>query len=1269
MSQPSLARLLDTLSGRFELRGWLGSGGMGFVHRAFDHALGREVALKTLRASDPTLLYSLKQEFRAAASLCHPNLVQLHELFVVGSECFFTMELVDGVPFTRFVRQGWVARLPTPRTTLLGSSPNLPDTESSAPAQSAILRTRRGRHRGELEPAAAGASVRLSLATAQLVAAVAALHEAGRIHCDIKPSNILITAGGRLVLLDFGLSSPLQGQLGRAEFAGTLTYAAPEQLWGEPLTPATDWYSVGGVLFEAVTGRLPAEDLRKTAARHVNLPGFVDPAFLDSVAALLEPNPADRPVREVILRALGEGGASAGADPHFVGRAAERRRLELALQSAASGWLTAVDVHGESGIGKTELVRQFALEAARRGALVAHGQCRLQESVSHQALDQIVDDLSAYLSALPRQELATFLPQGFSNLVRMFPVLGRVAAQCGVAPSSPDTADAAAVREQATRVLRTLLWRICAEHPVLLWIDDAHWGDAESLRLLCELLEPPAPPLLLILSHRDARAPWVSACSDIVAQSNGQWLDVPTGALGVDESRRLARQWLGTDLATDEPLVARIAAEAEGLPLFLGQLCRSIAERVAAGAAADRLALSLREVVEGRVGELSGPERRIVELAALVEAPLPVAVILTAAGSLVGGSLLVFRLAAAQLLKLSGARSEPSVASFHQRVREIVLTGLNPAQQRSGHRALVDAMDHLRGLPEPETLLYHLLGAGERERALAVARRAAAAATHRLAFAHAASLYRTAVELCECPGELDAALQRNLADALAAAGQAGAAGEQFLALAERADAAESLRLLQRAAENFLVGGFLERGVAVLGRALTLARLRLPTSRIGAVLQGLAQIARFWLRARLPARVLRGRAEALDPLRAELCLSAAKGFGVVDPMLSAHFAFLALNLADRAGDAVARGSALCLSGMILAAAPGRLGKWGSAWLDEASRSADALARASLRGTVDVCRGQVELASGNWSGALAHCESASHWLALERDATTWERNMARVISIRALEELGDSRRAWASAAEWLTDARVRGDLYAETTARLYLAFAQLASDRPDETERMATLTLQQWTEKPPPFQEFYRLRALAYARLYREQPEAALELAERADQTLRSAQLQHFPVAILEICLLRARIRSCLCAQSGARTDGTARECERDLERMERLGRPDARGHAALLRAGLELRRGRCDRARALLRSARDQFNARQMSLACAYVTVLESCLPPLPGDPDRWLEAEAVLRSRGIVRPLAWLAMHGVHPGVSAVRTLASERAVTFASVRALHPQR
>src|SRR3954447_1687930 len=90
--------------GRFEVRGTLGAGGAGTVYRAFDHQLGREVALKQLRHAAGRDLYRFKKEFRALADIVHPNLVALHELHAVEGDWYFTMELVEGVSFIDWVR-------------------------------------------------------------------------------------------------------------------------------------------------------------------------------------------------------------------------------------------------------------------------------------------------------------------------------------------------------------------------------------------------------------------------------------------------------------------------------------------------------------------------------------------------------------------------------------------------------------------------------------------------------------------------------------------------------------------------------------------------------------------------------------------------------------------------------------------------------------------------------------------------------------------------------------------------------------------------------------------------------------------------------------------------------------------------------------------------------------------------------------------------------------------------------------------------------------
>jgi hypothetical protein len=1247
MPEPSPGKLLHTLSSRFELREQIGSGSMGVVHRAFDHELGREVALKTLRANDPELFYSLKEEFRTAASIVHPNLVELYELFVDGAEGFFTMELLDAAPFDRSV---WQRPVSSVRCTSASAAQRTPAARPAVRwASSAPLRTDPSEDGGAASTSPRSetpSAARLSSAAAQLVEAVAALHDAGRLHGDLKPSNILMTREGRLVVLDFGLSSPLLEQLVGRGFSGTLAYAAPEQVWSGELTAATDWYSVGVILYEALTGELPerGDQLQAGldqawAALDPESKSHLPAQFVSLLAELLRLDPAERPTRDVIMAVLGRArqprDTSHVHERHFVGRERPLAALRGALEAARAGWLTVVDVHGASGMGKTELIRQFALQTMHGDALMVRGQCRLDESVSYQALDQVIDDLSKHLALLPRAERMAFLPEDFSSLVRVFPVLGRLART----ERLPADVDASLVRQRAVVALRQMLWRLCAWQPLIVWVDDANWGDAESQRLLCDLLREPAPPLLLIFSHREAVAPWLRPVADALAAARGQWLEIEVGPLDDDASRELVASLLGP-LARQRPSLARrVAAESERVPLFMAQLCRLIAETSRAGDATEG-PLTLVQVVDRRVSALAADEQRVAEMVALIESPLPVEVVAAAAGLSTDRNLIVSRLVAAQLLRLTGARPDPRLTSYHQHVRETILARLDPASRKRGHGLLARALEQLEPAIVPEILLHHWLGAGDGERALQVALRAARAAVDKLAFVHAAALYRTALGLLDGGTEHSpeyCEVQAKLASALSAAGRAVEAGEQFLLLSAAAPSQKSVRLMQQAAENFLVGGRLEQGMSVLTEALERVQLPLPSSTTSAIVQGLGRVVLFRLAARRTVQKGPSGFDATETLRADLCLSAAKGLGMVNPMLSAYFAFMALDVASRAGDPCRMASALCLSGMMLAAIGGRLGRWGEEWLDEATKIAEASSDVLLRGRVLVCRAQVDVNRGLWSSVLQHCDAAMKWLTLHPDATTWERNMADMSALRALEERGDLMRAWKRAAEWRADAQKRGDLYAEITSDLYLAFAQIAEDAPDRAESLATRSLARWSASPTPFHEFYRHRVVAYAELYRERPDAALGALRRAERALSDARLDRFPALVLDSSVLSARIHLRL-SQGGQDVARSMAACARALARLDGLSRPDASGYAALLRAGLDAVRGDSDGARVQLGVARARFAERQMLLALVYVAAAESTLAGAPGGADRGSACELSLRRQGIIKPKAWLAL-------------------------------
>lgn len=265
-----------TTSDRFVLRRQIGAGGMGVVYQAYDRKREEWVALKTIQRAGATAVYRLKREFRSLADVVHPNLVRLHELFFVRDRWFFTMEHVEGVDFLTYVRAGGAASGATAGREESADSPLPPRaTHPTDEADDGTTHTGRPHANGTVfrasRPDASATRdfvrlgpqqvARLRSALGQLAAGVAAVHESGKLHRDIKPSNVLVTSGGRVVLLDFGLIAPYRREPDEAttgvQVVGTAAYMSPEQAAGEALTQASDWYSVGVMLFGLRQERQP----------------------------------------------------------------------------------------------------------------------------------------------------------------------------------------------------------------------------------------------------------------------------------------------------------------------------------------------------------------------------------------------------------------------------------------------------------------------------------------------------------------------------------------------------------------------------------------------------------------------------------------------------------------------------------------------------------------------------------------------------------------------------------------------------------------------------------------------------------------------------------------------------------------------------------------------------------------------------------------------------------------------------------------------------
>ncbi len=335
--------------GRYRIIEELGHGGMGIVYRAFDPVHGRQVALKTLPNTDPTLLSRFKREFRLAEELNHPHVARLFELTSEGEKWFFTMELVDGVELLQYVIHGpsQFSVVPSEGASIEGGS-ELQITRELNPAEQ-IERLRDG--------------------FSQLTDAVDALHASGIIHRDVKPSNVLVTRNGRVVLLDFGLIAETDSSGSylseHQQVMGTVAYMSPEQAACDPVTPASDWYSMGVMLYEALTGRLPFTGKRldvlttkrttdPVPAREIQ--SSVPQDLNDLCMALMCRRPEGRPDADEILQRLGrhphERATAKEPQSHrfpLVGREPHFRALRNAYQGMLGGQAQVVFLPGRSG--------------------------------------------------------------------------------------------------------------------------------------------------------------------------------------------------------------------------------------------------------------------------------------------------------------------------------------------------------------------------------------------------------------------------------------------------------------------------------------------------------------------------------------------------------------------------------------------------------------------------------------------------------------------------------------------------------------------------------------------------------------------------------------------------------------------------------------------------------------------------------------------------------------------------------------------------------
>jgi tetratricopeptide (TPR) repeat protein len=1210
---------------------------MGVVYEAIDRRRDSPVAIKTLTRIDPDAVYQLKSEFRTIAGLTHPNLVSLYELHAADGVWFITMELVGGRPFSEHVVPGALRDSDAPTHTQTPTGPE----EAGGDGWSL------DRRRAGVAPLPAPVCdlERLGAALPQLVDGVRAIHAAGKLHRDLKPSNVLVTESGRVVILDFGIAADLPGsrrvvELTSLPYAGTPIYMAPEQYGAGELTAAADWYAMGVMLFEALTGQPPFRAVSIEALAVEKSSADADPPsticqgvpeHLNTLCGdLLRRDPARRPDGEAIAQRLRASTGTVAARVRdsasdarvvLVGRDQTLADLRATRTVVQRDGALAVFLQGRSGMGKSAVLQAF-LESCDREphTVVLSGRCFEAESVPFKALDALMDSLARHLRKIPATDAAGLLPRRADVLARMFPTLLRVPV-FAEAPQGRSTAkDAVEARQIASAALREMVGRLADRTSLVIAIDDLQWGDLDSAQLIAELVAPPdPPPILLIVAARSEQTD--SPCLSYLRQPSlgfrRQDLDLQP-LTAADVAQLHAGLHPGAPpLASDR--AARIAADAGGNPFIIREVLDAGVE-VEAGQEA------VAQMIRGKVARLDAASRRLIEVVSLSAKPLDVGCACEAAGITGDSQLILTGLRNGRLVRSTGAEDLELVETYHDRIRETVAGTLTGEALRESHERLAHALGSRAGA-DAEHVASHLEGAGHGREAAELLLTAAQQASQALAFDHAVMLYERALRLS--PDRRSATTVARLAEALAEAGRSSEAADRFAEASALADASARREYARRAAYYFCISGRIDQGKATLGDVLRQFGISLPGSKGTAIASVLAARARLWFRGlkytpRFSDDLGADERERLDSLWA-----AAIGLGNTEVISGIGFSTRGLLQALDAGDPARIVRAMsweaCLRAVDDVKSAERL-------IDRAETIIKTCETPYLRGMILLARAIYTLNLTRFRDAIPLFDEAeSLWLE-HGHGVDWEVNTARHFCSWSMLYAGEYAEALRRMTIQQREAAGRGNLYMTVSMGSYAEpLALLAAGQPERARARRAEVMGLWTEQHFNVQHIIAMLAEIQACAYEGRGPEALEAARRESAAAHTHGFDRLAVGRISTDYLTLNSVFLTIGADPSRTD-VLQDAARAIKRLSKESPGWGPAAAAAGRAGVAVVQGDRSAAAEHLERSASIYAGLGMTGYASYARRNLGVL--VGGDRGRDLisDADTWLRAHGVADP-------------------------------------